>query len=77
MCSSLFEVYEDEALDRGIEKEEIAKLIRRLQNNKTGGSDGVVGELLNSLGPIIFYAIECVNTRAHNGHCAMNFKAAW
>ena len=36
MYSSLSEVCEDEDLDREIEKEEIAKCIRILKNNKTG-----------------------------------------
>ena len=33
-------------MDKGIEKAEIAKCLRKLKNNKTGGSDGLVGELL-------------------------------
>ena len=37
---------EDAFLDKGIEKAEIAKCTRKLKNNKTGGSDGLVGELL-------------------------------
>ena len=45
MCGSLSKVCEDEALDREIEKAEIAKCICKLKNNKTGGSDGLVGEL--------------------------------
>ena len=53
MCSSLSRVCEDEALDRGIEKEEIAKCIQRLKNNKTSGSDGLVGELLKYGGSVI------------------------
>ena len=32
--------------DKEIEKGEIAKCVRKLKNNKTGGSDGIVGELL-------------------------------
>ena len=32
-------------LDKEIEKGEIAKCVRKLKNNKTGGSDGIVGEL--------------------------------
>ena len=35
VCSSLSEVCEDEALDGEIEKEEIAKSIRKVKNNKT------------------------------------------
>ncbi len=46
MCGSLCKVCEDEALDREIEKAEIVKCICKLKNNKTGGSDGLVGELL-------------------------------
>ena len=37
---------EDDRLDIAIEKSEIVKCIRKLKNNKTGGSDGLVGELL-------------------------------
>ena len=33
-------------LDKEIEKGEIAKCVRKLKKNKTGGSDGIVGELL-------------------------------
>ena len=33
-------------LDREIDLEEIALCVRKLKNNKTGGSDGLVGELL-------------------------------
>ena len=33
-------------LDREIELQEIARCVRKLNNNKTGGSDGLVGELL-------------------------------
>ena len=43
MCSGLSEQCEDEALYRGIEKEEIVKCIK---NNRTDGGDGLVGELL-------------------------------
>ena len=32
--------------DAFLEKAEIAKCLRKLKNNKTGGSDGLVGELL-------------------------------
>ena len=37
---------EDDHLDMAIEKSEIVKCIRKLKNSKTGGSDGLVGELL-------------------------------
>ena len=36
----------DPVLDREIELQEIARCVRKLKNNKTGGSDGLVGELL-------------------------------
>ena len=36
----------EDALDKGIEKAEIAKCLKKLKNNKTGGSDVLVGELL-------------------------------
>ena len=44
MCFS--KVCEDEALDREIEKAEIVKCTCKLKCNRTGGSDGLVGELL-------------------------------
>ena len=44
--SSLSEEVEDSVLDKEIEKGEIAKCLRNLKNSKTGGSDGIVGELL-------------------------------
>ena len=44
MCSSLLN--EDEYLDGEMFKGEIEKCICKLKNNKTGGSDGLVGELL-------------------------------
>ena len=36
----------ENVLDREIDLEEIALCVRKLKNNKTGGSDGLVGELL-------------------------------
>ena len=44
--SSLLEEAGDAFLDKEVEKGEIAKCVRKLKNNKTGGSDGIVGELL-------------------------------
>ena len=44
--SSLSEEVTDSLLDKGIEKGEITKCLRNLKNSKTGGSDGIVGELL-------------------------------
>ena len=40
-CSSV----SNSVLDREIEREKIAVCVRKLKNNKTGGSDGLVGEL--------------------------------
>ena len=37
---------EDEYLDGELRKGEIEKCTSKLKNNKTGGSDGLVGELL-------------------------------
>ena len=37
---------EDDILDREIDSAEISRCLRKLKNNKTGGSDGLVGELL-------------------------------
>ena len=42
-CGRMSGSCDDAFLDKGIEKAEIAKC---LKNNKTGGSDGLVGELL-------------------------------
>ena len=36
---------DDPVLDREIELQEIARCVRKLKNNKTGGSDGLVVEL--------------------------------
>ena len=58
MCGSLSKVCEDEALDREIEKAEIVKCICKLKNNKTGGSDGLVGELLKYGGSGMVYLLE-------------------
>ena len=44
--SSLSEEAGDALLDKEIEKSEIAKCVRKLKNKKTGGSDGIVSELL-------------------------------
>ena len=44
--SCLSEEVTDSLLDKEIEKGEIAKCLRNLKNSKTGGSDGIVGELL-------------------------------
>ena len=45
-CSILSEVSENIRLDRQIDREEIAQCVKKLNNNKTGGCDGIVGELL-------------------------------
>ena len=42
-CSNLSEVNENDRSDRKIEREEIAQCVKKL---KTGGCDGIVGELL-------------------------------
>ena len=44
--SSLSEEVTDSLLYKEIEKGEITKCLRNLKNSKTGGSDGIVGELL-------------------------------
>ena len=43
--SSLSEEAGDVFLDKEIKKGEIAKCVRKLKNNKTSSSDGIVGEL--------------------------------
>ena len=40
------QLYEDEVLDKVVDRNEIAQCLRKIKNNKTGGSDGLVGELL-------------------------------
>ena len=37
---------DDNILDREIDSAEISRCLRKLKNNKTGGSDSLVGELL-------------------------------
>ena len=37
--------HDNPVLDREVELQEIARCVRKLKNNKTGGSDGLVGEL--------------------------------
>jgi len=44
MCSSI--LCEDEYVDEELRKGKIEKCVRKLKNNRTGGSDGLVGELL-------------------------------
>ena len=58
MSGSLSKVCEDEALDREIEKAEIVKCFCKLKKNKTGGSDGLVGELLKYGGSGMVYLLE-------------------
>ena len=55
---SMSESCEDDRLDIAIEKSEIVKCIRKLKNNKTGGSDGLVGELLKYGGSGIVCLLE-------------------
>ena len=43
-------VVADALLDKEIEKNEIAKCVRKLKNSKAGGSDKIVGELLKYSG---------------------------
>ena len=45
-CIELSVDSEDDILDREIDPAEISRCLRKLKNNKTGGSDGLVGELL-------------------------------
>ena len=52
------ELCEDEFLDKEIEKGEIVKCIKELKNSKTGGSDGLVGELLKYGGSGMVFLLE-------------------
>ena len=47
-CIELSVDWEDDILDREIDLDpaEISRCLRKLKNNKTGGNDGLVGELL-------------------------------
>ena len=45
-CGRMLESCEDSFLDKELEKAKIANCLSKLKNNKTGGSDGLVGELL-------------------------------
>ena len=56
-CSYLSE---SDRLDRQIDREEIAQCVKKLKNYKTGGCDGIVGELLKYGGS----GMECLLTRA-------------
>ena len=49
-CKCASELYEDEVLDKVVDRNEIAQCLRKIKNNKTGGSDGLVGELLKYSG---------------------------
>ena len=55
---SMSELCEYEFLDKEIEKGETVKCIRKLKNNKTGGSDVLVGELLKYGGSGMVYLLE-------------------
>ena len=55
---SMSELCEDEFLDKEREKGEIVKCIKKLKNSKTGGSDGLVGELLKYGGSGMVFLLE-------------------
>ena len=44
--SNVSEWNEDEVLNQVMDRNERAQCLRKIKNNKTGGSDGFVGELL-------------------------------
>ena len=46
-CKCASELYEDKVLDKVMDRNEIAQRLKKVKNNKTGGRDGLVGELLN------------------------------
>ena len=48
----------EDFLDRKIERKEILACIKKIKNNKTGGSDGLVGELLKYGGMGMVYLLE-------------------
>ena len=45
-CKCASELYEDEVLDKVMDRKERAQCLRKMKNNKTRGGDGLVGELL-------------------------------
>ena len=51
---SMSELCEDDFLDKEIKGE----IVKRIKNNKTGGSDGLVGELLKYGGSVMVYLLE-------------------
>ena len=55
---SMSELCEDEFLDKEIENGEIVKCIKELKNSETGGSDGLVGELLKYGGSGMVFLLE-------------------
>ena len=75
---------EDLDLDKEIEESEIVRCIKKLLNNKTGGSDGIVGELLKYGGVSMvklldkLYALiwkeECVPIKWREGLIVSLFK---
>ena len=48
----------EDFLDRKIERKEILACIKKIKNNKTGGSDGLVVELLKYGGMGMVYLLE-------------------
>ena len=40
------ELYDEEVLDKVLDRNDIAQCLRKIMNNKTEGSDGLVGDLL-------------------------------
>ena len=51
-------MYEDEVLDRGMRERRNCKVYSKAKNNKTGGSDGLVRELLKYGGSSMVYLLE-------------------
>ena len=58
--SSLSQEAGDAFLGKAIEKGEIAKCVRKLKNNKTGGSDGIVGKLLKYGGSEMVHLLSAI-----------------
>ena len=54
----LSEEVAESVLDKEIKKGEIEKCLRNLKNSMTGGSDGIVGELLKYRGSGMVYLLE-------------------
>ena len=52
------EMYECEVLDKEMDRNDIAQCLRKMKNNKTGDSEGLVGKLLKYGGEGMVHVLE-------------------